>query len=255
MRLLVGTAVPAELRAALDLVAAHLERPELSAVHADVTAIAGVPDPFHLAVAPGPVIAVPVDAPSRRVDSALMAHAAVVALLDEGDAPGPTWDGPVVLAGLPRTRPSGRSELPLDSGERTRGAADAVRAEAGPVSLRPTAHGVSWLRGGGCLSLARAVHAWDQGRAAIELPGEQRRAGVLSEAGCPRCTTSLEVIELTRTLLNAPPLARALAARGRAAAARLPDVHQVATSLIEAAELAVLAGARDSTANPARSGW
>ena len=238
MRLLIGATVPVDLRAALEPVAARLGAPDLAPVHPDVTALAGVPDPLVLAEAPGPIVAIPVDDPGRAPAAAVVAHADAIALLDPDDIPAEAGRLPLVVVGLPAP-PARGGGVALDHSGVPRAVVEALRVEAMRPELVAQAHGVTWLRGRGAAVLARAAGAWRSGRAAIGLPGVPD-AERLRAAGCPRCTSTLQAVELTRLLLDAPPLARALAARGRVAADAMPSAEAVALALLEAAEVATV---------------
>ncbi len=188
VRLLIGATVPADLRAALEPVAARLGAPDLAPVHPDVTAIAGVPDPLVLAEAPGPIVAIPVDEPGRAPAAAVVAHADAIALLDPDDIPTEAGGLPVVVVGLPAP-PARGGGVALDHSGVPRAIVEALRVEAMRPELVAQTHGVTWLRGRGAAVLARAAGAWRSGRAAIGLPGVPD-AERLRAAGCPRCTST-----------------------------------------------------------------
>lgn len=234
MRLHLAADVPVEVRGSLKPVAARLAAPDLSRAAPDVLAVVGRPDPLLLARAEGPIVAIPL-APDGGL-SAPLARADAIAILDEGDLPRVPNDAPVVMVGLPLPPPANATAA-LDPGHETRGLADALWAEGGGATSSTVAHGVTWIRGVGAIQTARAAAAWQAGRAVVALPPTPP-VHLLVRAGCPRCSTALAAIEMTRLVLQAPALGRALAGRGRAATEGMPGVEEVARGLLEAAELA-----------------
>ena len=171
-----------------------------------------------------------------------MARAGAVGLLDRSEAlvirrTQPTTPG--VLIGLPRPERQQRTEG-VDMGD-VPGRLEMAWAEV-QGDLPDDGPGVTWIRGVGVVPVARAVLAWAQGRAVVALPGTMyhpllRAGGVLQAEG------PLDAIEATMFVRRAPALVAALAARGRAASAALPERRQVSLRMEEAIILTASGGA------------
>ncbi len=187
-----------------------------------------------------PLAVVPARGPGRPTPwgAALVAAADAVILLDPTEAhafPAALEDRAIIVAGLaaPRAREAGDGGL--DDG----GAPDDVRAawrRHGPPAARG-GPGVAWVWGRGVAPLTAALDAWAAGRAVVALPGTDDNE-LLRRGRALRARSVAEVVEATRFLLENPPVAEALGARGRTVAARLPSARQVALRLIEGMELA-----------------
>jgi hypothetical protein len=187
----------------------------------------------------GPLAVLPAVGP-RRPDpwaAALCAAADVVLLLDPVEAldlRSSLADRAVIASGLPAPpdSPPGRGLEPGDAPAYVR-EAWAAELAASPAD----GPGVAWIWGRGVAPLAAALEAWSAGRAIVALPGTVDHE-ILRRGGVLRTESSLEVVEATRFLLDAPPLVAALAARGKTELARRPSEQAAATRLVEAVEVA-----------------
>lgn len=214
----------------------------------DGTVAVGADDPM----VPGsdvrrPLAVVPARGPDRQTPwgAALVATADAVILLDPSEAhafPEALRDRPVVVAGLaaPGPLPDGAG---LDAGDAPDEVVRAWRREAPPVSHPGAA--VAWVWGRGIAPLTAALEAWAAGRAVVVLPRTDDHE-LLRRGRALRAHSVAEAVEATRFLLDNPPVAQALGARGRAVAGRLPSAGQVAVRVLEGLELArqSAAGAR-----------
>lgn len=227
----IGATAPAAVGRAVERIAAGLPT-------TGVVVAVGVDDPRLVAhLPPGPRVVVPALAHRRPgpVADALLATADVVVVLDptEGAGLGRRISCPVVVAGLPRPAAAGAARG-LDPGGHSSLAA-VWRAEHG--ELPADGPGVAWVGGAGAAPLAEAAEAWAAGRAVIALPGTSRHE-MLSRGGALFAHTSLEVLEATRFLVSARPLAVTLAARGRSALERMAALDEVTRRFAEALILA-----------------
>lgn len=184
-----------------------------------------------------PLAVVPVAGPRPTPwGRALVATADAVILLDPSEAhrlAGALDGRQVLVAGLARP-----DHAVLAGG---------LDAGGAPAELRRAAHdeglaarqsaGVAWISGRGLGPVADALEAWSAGRAVVVLPGTDMHE-VLRGGHVLRPRTGAEVLEATRFLFDNPPLARALAARGRDTAAGFPSPRRVALGLLEGMELA-----------------
>jgi hypothetical protein len=186
----------------------------------------------------GPLVLLPAVGPARpaRWAAALVASADAVALLDPAEAlalGAVLRDRSVLLVGL--TPPAAGPE---ERGVQAMGAPASARAAwlAEEGAFPDDGPGVRWIWGRGAAPLAAAAEAWTAGRAVVALPGTIDHE-LLRRGGALRADTPLEALEATRYVRSAPPLAGALAARGRAALSLLPTPEESAVRLCEAVEV------------------
>jgi hypothetical protein len=224
-----GDAVPPALRE----IAERVETTLGGSVPGIVVAV-GADDPGLAARLPeGPRVVVPA-LRSRAVRPwarSLLRSAAATVLFDPSEARGLVRHirSPVVVAGVPRPEAGATAAAGVSVGPAGERVAAIWRSELGPVPVDGVP--VAWL--GGAAPLAEAAAAWARGSAAVCLPGTPRH-DMLRDGGALATRSSLEVIEATRYLRAAAPLAHELSRRGRRQLARLDTIDGVAERVAEA---------------------
>lgn len=214
-----------------------LAEERLGSVAPGVVVAVGADDPALAARLPtGPRVVVPAPAGRRPAPwaVALMASAAATVLVDpcEGVAVAGVVRGPVVVAGVPAPPVApGPGGLTSDPGSRRMSAL--WRAEG--CAAAPGAPGVTWVAGPAVV--AQAAEAWSRGDVVVTLPGAPRH-DMLRRGGALAARSSLEVLEATRLLFGARPLAHELARRGRQQLDALDRIDDVIARFAEALLLA-----------------
>jgi hypothetical protein len=204
------------------------------------TLVIGVDDPtVPTADVQRPLAVMPAHGPGRTTPwgAALIAAADTVVLFDTSEVHAyadALADRSVVVAGLPRPEPTATGwGLDVD------GAPEEIRRawlRESPIQDQPGA-GVAWVWGRGVAPLAAALDGWRAGRAVVALPQTDDH-DLLRRGQALRAHSVAEAVEATRFLLENPPLAQALGARGRTVAAQMPSARQVALRVLEGIELA-----------------
>ncbi len=204
------------------------------------TLVIGVDDPtVPTAGVERPLAVMPAHGPGRTTPwgAAVVAAADAVILFDACEVhayPDALADRSVVICGLPRPEPSA-TIAGLDVGNAPEEICRAWLRES-PAAPPPDA-GVAWVWGRGVAPLAAALDGWRAGRAVVALPQTDDH-DLLRRGQALRVHSVAEAVEATRFLLENPPLAQALGARGRAVAAQMPSVRRVALRVLEGMELA-----------------